>query len=241
MNTADKLTTVAENEQKVYEAGQKAEYDRFWDTYQQNGNRENYCFAFAGRAWAALVHEIKYPIKIVEPKTNSGYCQNMFAYFNWASGNETFSLYDFTELSKKIDFSGCKGAASLFQNACVDNITIDFSNLEAMSQTFGAGNGGGGMQTVTLTLTEKCKNFYNPFYYQRQLKNLTFTDGSVIAANIAFAQSSLLTAESVQSIVNALQDRTGQTALKVTFHSTVAANLTADQMSTILAKNWEIG
>ena len=34
MSIAEKLTTIAENEQKVYDAGQKSEYDRFWDSYR---------------------------------------------------------------------------------------------------------------------------------------------------------------------------------------------------------------
>ena len=34
MSIADKLTTIAENEQKVYDAGAKSEHDKFWDSYQ---------------------------------------------------------------------------------------------------------------------------------------------------------------------------------------------------------------
>ena len=37
MSIAEKLTAIAENVPKVYEAGQKSEYDRFWDAYQNNG------------------------------------------------------------------------------------------------------------------------------------------------------------------------------------------------------------
>lgn len=32
-------------------AGKKAEYDRFWDAYQENGERTNYAFAFPHRGW----------------------------------------------------------------------------------------------------------------------------------------------------------------------------------------------
>ena len=56
MSIADKLTQIAENTPKVYEAGYekgKAEgSDRvFWDIYLQNGKRENYGYAFAGEGW----------------------------------------------------------------------------------------------------------------------------------------------------------------------------------------------
>ena len=37
MSVADKLTTIVENEQKVYDAGKQAAYDWFWDRYQLDG------------------------------------------------------------------------------------------------------------------------------------------------------------------------------------------------------------
>ena len=46
MSISDKLTTVAENVPKVYEAGKKAEYDEFWDTIQNFGKREVYYYTF---------------------------------------------------------------------------------------------------------------------------------------------------------------------------------------------------
>lgn len=42
MSVADKLTTIAENTPKVYKAGRKFEHDRFWDVFQQHGNRTHY-------------------------------------------------------------------------------------------------------------------------------------------------------------------------------------------------------
>lgn len=77
MSIAQKLKTVAENQQKVYaagyaegqrsgnygegyEAGQLAEYDRFWDAYQQNGNRGDYQYAFYN--WDYACYNPKYPI-----------------------------------------------------------------------------------------------------------------------------------------------------------------------------------
>ncbi len=62
MNIAEKLTNIAENEEKVYEAGKKAEYDVFWDAYQQSGKRINYDFAFAGDGWNDNTFKPKYDI-----------------------------------------------------------------------------------------------------------------------------------------------------------------------------------
>ena len=50
MTIAEKLTTIAENEPKIYEAGvekgKQAEYDAFWDSFQWNGTRARYDYGF---------------------------------------------------------------------------------------------------------------------------------------------------------------------------------------------------
>lgn len=49
--TRNKLTTIAENEQKVYDNGvadgKQAEYDAFWDGFLENGERKVFTMAFA--------------------------------------------------------------------------------------------------------------------------------------------------------------------------------------------------
>ena len=62
MSIADKLLTIAQNQQAVYDAGKQAEYDRFWDEYQKNGTRTNYYYAFAGSGWNTKTYAPKYPI-----------------------------------------------------------------------------------------------------------------------------------------------------------------------------------
>jgi hypothetical protein len=69
MSIAEKLTKVAENVPKVYKAGQKAEYDRFWDAYQNNGTLTNYSFAFGGASVNDAWYNPKYPI-IATSSTN---------------------------------------------------------------------------------------------------------------------------------------------------------------------------
>ena len=45
-----------------YADGKQAQYDEFWDGYQQNGNRYNYNNAFCGVGWTAKIYKPKYPI-----------------------------------------------------------------------------------------------------------------------------------------------------------------------------------
>lgn len=57
---------------EVYEAGQQSEYDRFWDSLQQYGTRENYWGGFAG--WRNDIFNPKYPLD------NVSTCNYMFMY-----------------------------------------------------------------------------------------------------------------------------------------------------------------
>lgn len=52
MSITDKLVTIAENEQKVYDAGKKSGRDDFWDDYLDYGKNQGiYLYAFAGFGW----------------------------------------------------------------------------------------------------------------------------------------------------------------------------------------------
>ena len=66
MNIAEKLTVIAENEQKVYEAGKQAECNEFWDNFQNYGNRTEYKHAFRTSCWNDDIYNPKYPLTISE-------------------------------------------------------------------------------------------------------------------------------------------------------------------------------
>ena len=72
MSIAEKLQTIAENEQRVYDAGRQAEYDGFWDAYQENGNRYHWNNAFGNKGWNEKTYNPKYPINKIT------YAGNMF-------------------------------------------------------------------------------------------------------------------------------------------------------------------
>ncbi len=69
MSIAEKLQTIAENEQRVYEAGKahgetvgrKAQYDEFWDNFQNYGKRTDYKGSF-GRGFNDFTFKPKYDI-----------------------------------------------------------------------------------------------------------------------------------------------------------------------------------
>ena len=76
MSIAEKLTTIAENEQRVYEAGKTAEYDRFWDIFQNNGARKSYNATWRGKGWNRDVYNPKYPILATDT-------ESLFANGSW--------------------------------------------------------------------------------------------------------------------------------------------------------------
>jgi hypothetical protein len=47
MTREEKVLQLKQDFDEVYDAGKQAEYDAFWDVFQNNGNRTDYARAFA--------------------------------------------------------------------------------------------------------------------------------------------------------------------------------------------------
>lgn len=73
----------------------------------------------------------------------------------------------------------------------------------------------------------------------RKLETIRFKAGT-IKKSVDFSSCGVLTAESIQSIIDGLADLTGGTAQTLTFHADVGAKLTDAQLSAISAKNWTV-
>lgn len=87
--------------------------------------------------------------------------------------------------------------------------------------------------------TTKAYATQNLFSYCNALKEVRFVNNS-IPMSVSFSNSNLLSAESIQSIIDGLADLTGGTAQTLTLHATVGAKLTDTQKATITAKNWKL-
>ena len=126
-------------------------------------------------------------------------------------------------------FSYCSNITSTKVAIIIDNIasnTMVFFSCKAL-------------KTIpSLKVTDQVNGYSDWFYNCNALEEINFTEDSVIKANISFANSPLLTTASVNSIINALKDLTGETAQKVTFHTDVLAKITDEQFAAITAKNW---
>lgn len=138
MSIAEKLQTIAENEQRVYdagfaagqnagsgydegfEAGKQAEYDRYWDAYQQNGVVKSYQYSFAGNGWNDETFKPKYDIVL-----GSGY-----------GGGSVFHQSHIKNIAEalekqgvRLDTSRCNVFSSMFNTAKTVRVPeLDFRN-----------------------------------------------------------------------------------------------------------------
>lgn len=233
MSVSEKLQQIAENEQRVYdagyqkgkaeggdteqayeqgvEAGKQAEYDRFWNTYQNNGNRDHYVYAFSWIGWNDDCYNPKYPI--IGGATKFG-LQQVFVQNNLITDT-------------KVDLIDQKGNIQELVAHCTQLVKIPLLQLEA---------------PVT--------NTKNAFVRCAKLTDITIKcvgDGC-IATSISFAESPLLTTgaegettNSVQSIIDALMTITDGVARTLTLHADVRAKLTSEQVNTIKnVKGWSL-
>ena len=228
-------------------AGKKSEYDAFWDAYQQNGERTNYAYAFAGSCWTPETLKPKYPICPNDNGRSWSYeGAHIFNRFGQKPGK--CELFDWKSANLDIDFSLVSYPAGLFGNALITNIDVDLSNAISLAQTFWHTDCGcsdkHGEISIRLKVSEKCVGFSQTFTHSSMLTELILTDDSTIAANGFNVQwSTLLTHDSLMSIINALKDYsedTSGTDWLVTIGSENKAKLTEDEILIAENKGWRV-
>lgn len=149
----------------------------------------------------------------------------------------------------------CNGRPSIAANLEYSD-TANGTNFSGMFQSctvkvipsldFRKGTNFNGMFNYSYTIEEigtmdisSATNVINMFSGCTGLKRITFAP-CCIKISISFANCGLLDDASVQSVVDALADLTGQTAQTLTFHATVGANMTQAQKDAVSAKNWTL-
>jgi hypothetical protein len=214
MSIAEKLTTIADNQQRVYdagytagqqagggydegyEAGKKAEYNEFWDAFQTRGSTD-YLYGFAGAGWTDKTYNPKSDIKL---RYNA---QMMYSYARITSTKITIDASAIT--------ANC---AYIFAN-CSTLVTIPKLIVSATTP-------------VSTNWFEGCTALVN------------ITIEGVVAKSVSFKDSPLSRA-SVENIIAVLSDtETGRTA---TFKRTaVEAAFTTDEWNALVAtkSNWTI-
>lgn len=191
MSIAEKLQTIAENEQKVYDAGvekgSKEEYNTFWDNYQSYGKIANYAYLFAHENWND---------------------KNFFPKYDIAIGNYCFYNSDITDLKQKlIDLNISYDVVNLHQafRHCKLSIIPDLSkytarNSSSLSYTFAYTNNLHTIEGISVCDTAE---FNNTFDYATSLQNIKIYGTIGTDFDIHWSP---LTLESAKSIINCLKD-----------------------------------
>lgn len=204
------------------EDGKQAEWNAFWDAFQDNGNRTEYGYAFRTTCWTDENFRPKYPFIL-----------GRYGAYQMFQGT---GITDFTRDGIVLDFSEAVDMRYIFadtKNTEMKLPTIDMSSASATYQTFG-NYWGKDLSVILREETDYSDTFAGTLY----LENLSIN--GTISKAIKLKDSSLLSDESIQSVINALKDLTGATAQTLTLHATVGAKLTDAQKATITAKNWTL-
>lgn len=244
MNIADKLTAIAENVPRVYEAGKNAEYDAFWNIFQSNGNLTSYNYAFAYGKFNDDTFRPKYDIVPTS-------AERMFAYNNNANIG-TNSVHCITDLSDCIKKAGIVFDTSKATNmSCMFYMGRGFRRIPAISfescehTIDGVFYGCYELETIDKIIlkadgtdTFSLDSWNLPFGQCIGLKNITIE--GVIGNSISFWQSPL-SAASITSVVNALSPTASGKTLTLNKTAKEAAFTDSEWNALISTKsNWTI-
>lgn len=226
MSVADKLVIIAENEQKVYEAGQKTEYDRFWDAYQTNGTRAEYNGAFYGSGWTDETFKPKYDIA---PTSEVAYMFRDCRITDLESAMDKQGII--------LDASGLTSTYNMFYSARFTQVMPEVicSNVTDCKQMFYACYA---LTTIRKLEVNENATFDNTFFQCKALQNIEIA--GTIGNHVNF-QWSPLTHDSLMSIINALKDYSSDTSgifWTITLGETNLAKLTAEELNLIGQKGW---
>lgn len=196
MSIADKLNTIAENEQKVYDAGAKSEYDKFWDTYQDNGNRTDYQYGFSGGGWCYETLRPKYDMK----PTRVDY---MFSSIR-APINLTAHL---EKIGITLDTSNCTGFSNFLRYMSVSTLPIIDTRSANSLATFSVNSSIGKIEKIILR-DDGSQNVTNMFSSNHtNLTDVVFE--GVIGTTLSMASCPVLSVESMKSIILHLKNYAG--------------------------------
>lgn len=251
MNISEKLQTIAENEQKVYDAGieqgKKAEYNKFWDAIQNYGNRTYYDSAFYNAQWTKETFKPRYSIK----PTSLASC---FMALN--NVPPTLEQIDFVELAKEqgieFDISNCTNFHMAFATGGISRLgTIDMAKVTTVNMTFyGAYNQNQGLKRIERLICYPTNVFSNTFGYCRFLEYIGF-EGEIATNGLDLQWSTKLSKASIESVINCLSTTASglsvtlsKAAVNKAFETSEGANdgATSTEWTTLIGtrSNWTI-
>ena len=216
-----------------YSEGWLAQYDRFWDEFQQNGTRVDYRNAFAGFGWTK---ENFIPKHDIVPE---------HGYMMFYTSNMNIDLAEhLADIGVILDTSTATTLQYGFSNTLFTRIgTVSCVNCTTAASTESMFRGSTALVTIDCVISGENTVFNkNAFNGCTALVNITFS-GVITSNDLNLSQSSKLARDSIISCFNCLSDKTTDTSgteWKVTIGATNMAKLTESDKAIATQKGWVI-
>ncbi len=228
MSVSEKLTTIAENTERVYQAGKQKGRESFWDVFQENGVAKSYSYGFY--RWNP---DAFYPCHDI---VVTGSLSQSFTF----RGTPFDMAERLRECGVRLDTSECLHFIwSFFQCACTRLPAIDTRSAADLDNTFYEATEVVTIDKVILK-SDGTQTFTNAFSYLNSLENITF-EGCIGTNGFKISNSTRLTHDSLMSIIGALKDyskNTDGTTYTVTLGAANLAKLTDAEKEIATAKGW---
>ena len=209
---------------KVFAAGEKSEWDRFWDAVQAEGTRNNYKYAFS--AWKTDYIRPKYRVIPTDREALS-------STFSGATVLDIEPQYfDFSKIARGI-------ASYTFYNCKKLTISRDIG-IPAEKKYDVTWTGCELLTEIECLRVAEDTEFNSVFNYAASLKELR-VDGIIGQNGFDVHWSTKLTHDSLMSIISALQDKSADTSgteWKVTLGTENLAKLSEEEISVAEEKGW---
>ena len=208
MDIAEKVLRQKKDFDDVYEAGKKAEYDAFWDSYDTSNQAYSRSdFMFAGKMWNDTTFKPKRDI-VLKPSSSGAFydngCRDLKAILN--------------KYGVKLDTSQVTNAGNFFISSYITALPeIDFSKATTITNAFGHMS----LISIDKVTFKDGVAFNNTFNNLHQLEEIRI-GGTISGSGFDIHWSGKLSADSLKSIINALSTTT--TGLTITLPSTAQSN-----------------
>ncbi len=217
--------------------GKKSQHDEFWDSFQKNGERTVYTASF-GSGWNANNFKPKYSM-------HPTHAQYMF----WNNMTQFIYIPDFVEFCNDrgivLDFSNCTNVYSALATLHTKHFgVLDFSkatNLQSVFYTHDSSWATYNVETIDELISSETTVFRSDtFKNATYLTNLTMS-GVIATGSFDVSTCTLLTHDSLMSIINCLKDVSSEGTTKTcTLGATNLAKLTDEEKAIATQKGWTL-
>ena len=230
---AEKLTTIAENQQKIYDKGMRDKEDQFWEEVQKGGTRANYIYGFC--SWDCEYIRPKY--KVVPTST----VHHLFLSCQKLKKIEA-QYFDLSNVP--INYITSSQGISVLANGCFELEEIEDIGLK-VGMCYQAFSNCYKLKKIAKITVDEKSTFTDCFKRCDSLEDITFE--GVIGQNISFADSPLLSDASLENIAQHLKDflpewkeGDGDKAI-ITLHATVKERIKNTEIENLIkSKKWGI-